>query len=109
MADSQTTPDDFDIADDQPVRALSWSMIVPAAGFYIAWCGLAFLSHLAGRSTIAAPAAALLLGAILITNLLLAILNLPAARAAVDSAVATAQAGLAIAWTTVYAVLAEGP
>ena len=109
MADGQTHSDEFDSADGESVSPLSWRAIIPTAGFYVAWCGLAFLSHLAGRTTMAPAAAALLIGAILVTNLLLAILNLPATRAAADAAVATAQAGLAIAWTTVYAVLAEGP
>jgi diguanylate cyclase (GGDEF)-like protein len=89
--------------------ALTWQSVLPTAAFYLAWSGLALLSHLAGRTTMAATAAALLLGAILITNVLLGFLNVPAARAGADSAIATAQAGLAIAWTTVYAVLAEGP
>jgi diguanylate cyclase (GGDEF)-like protein len=88
---------------------LSWKSILPAAGFYIGWAGLAFLSDLAGRTTIAPTAAAILVGAVTVSNLLLAILTLPAARSGADAAVATAQAGLAIAWTTVYAVLAEGP
>ncbi|WKZ12616.1 MAG: GGDEF domain-containing protein [Gammaproteobacteria bacterium] len=87
----------------------SWHGVLPTAAFYLAWGGLALLSHLAGRTTLAPTAAALLLGAILVTNLLLALLNAPAARAGVDAAIATGQAGLAIAWTTVYAVLAEGP
>lgn len=109
MADPQPIPEDAAIPEDEPVRALSWRAIVPTAGFYFAWAGLAFLSHLAGRTFIAPATAGLLIGAVLITNLLLAILNMPAARAEADSAIATAQAGLAIAWTTVYAVLAEGP
>ncbi len=103
-------PDAFEIADDEPIRALSWrrhaarrpASTSPGA----AW---RFLSHLAGRTTITPTAAALLLGAILVTNLLLAILEPAGQPAAEDSAMATAQAGLAIAWTTVYAVLADGP
>ncbi len=84
---------------------------MPAAGFYFAWASLAVLSHLAGRTTMAPAAAALLIGAILVTNLLLAVLDLQHSKSETDAAsvVATAQAGLAIAWTTVYAVLAEGP
>ena len=109
MADSQIIPDDPDISTESIRERLSWRMIVPTAGFYLAWAGLALLSHVAGRTAMAPAAAALLIGAILITNLLLAVLNLPGAKDEADSVVATAQAGLAIAWTTVYAVLAEGP
>ncbi|MCC7258641.1 MAG: GGDEF domain-containing protein [Gammaproteobacteria bacterium] len=103
------TPEATESLDAEPLPDFSWRAAAPVMGFYVAWCGLAFLSHLAGRTTMAPAAAGLLLGAVLITNLLLAILNLPAGRATVDSAVATGQAALAIAWTTVYAVLAEGP
>ncbi len=109
MADHRTTPADFEQLDAAPLHASSWRAAIPVAGFYAAWCGLAFLSHLAGRTTLAPTAAALLLGAVVITNLLLAILNLPASRAAADATVAAAQTGLAIAWASVYAVLAEGP
>lgn len=113
MSDSRTPPDDSAPEDPdaagEPNAPPSWRGILPVAAFYCAWAGLAVLSHLAERTTIAPPAAAMLAGAVLITNLLLAILNLPAARADADAVVATAQAGLAIAWTTVYAVLAEGP
>lgn len=109
MSDPQGTPEELDaeavVAPDAP----AWRSLLPVVAFYCAWAGLALLSHLAGRTIISPAAAGLLVGAILVTNLLLAILNLPAARAAEDSAIATAQAGLAIAWTTVYAVLAEGP
>jgi diguanylate cyclase (GGDEF)-like protein len=114
MSDSRTPRDDsipdeaHEDFDDAPT-APSWRGILPVAAFYLAWTGLAVLSHVADRTTIAPPAAALLAGAVVITNLLLAILNLPAARAEADATVATAQAALAIAWTTVYAVLAEGP
>ena len=108
MADSPTFPaDDSPVPDVTPIP--TWRAALPAVGFYVGWAGLAVLSHLAGRTTIAPGAAALLAGAVVITNLFLAILNMPAARTAADSAIATAQAGLAIAWTTVYAVLAEGP
>ncbi|CAG0943512.1 Response regulator PleD [Gammaproteobacteria bacterium] len=107
MADGEPAPD-LSI-DDQPAQRASWQASLPAAGFYLAWAGLAFLSHLAGRTTLDPAAAALLAGAVLVTNALLALLSLPAVREDSDSAIATAQAGLAIAWTTVYAVLAEGP
>ncbi len=96
-------------ATDLVAPAWSWYGVLPTAGFYFAWTGLALLSHLAGRTSLAPTAAALLLGAILVTNLLLALLNAPVARSGADAAMATGQAGLAIAWTTVYAVLAEGP
>jgi diguanylate cyclase (GGDEF)-like protein len=85
---------------------LSWRLILPVAGVYLAWGALAFLSHLAGRTTMTPTAAGLLIAAILTTNLLLTVLRLPDARA--DSIVATAQSGLAIAWSSVYAVLADG-
>ncbi|MCC7489724.1 MAG: GGDEF domain-containing protein [Gammaproteobacteria bacterium] len=107
MADGEPAPD-LSI-DDQPAQRASWQASLPAAGFYLAWAGLAFLSHLAGRTTLDPAAAALLAGAVLVTNALLALLSLPAVREDSDSAIATAQAGLAIAWTTVYAVLADGP
>jgi diguanylate cyclase (GGDEF)-like protein len=108
MADGQSLENAATPPEDLPAQ-LSWKSILPAAGFYTGWAGLAFLSDLAGRTTIAPTAAAILVGAVTVSNLLLAILTLPAARSGADSSVATAQAGLAIAWTTVYAVLAEGP
>ncbi|MBW7931879.1 MAG: hypothetical protein H3C57_11400, partial [Gammaproteobacteria bacterium] len=85
-----------------------WQLSLPAAGFYAAWAGLALLSHLAGSTTMQPAAAGLLIGAVLVTNVLLALLGLPGAREEADAAVAAAEAGLAIAWTTVYAVLADG-
>jgi diguanylate cyclase (GGDEF)-like protein len=106
MADWQTTPDSS-LAAAKSRAHLPWRVILPVAGFYLAWAGLAFLSHLAGRTTISPASAMLLIAAILMTNLLLAVLRLPGAQA--QSAVVTAQAGLAITWSTVYAVLAEGP
>jgi diguanylate cyclase len=107
MADGEYAPE---IPSGGPVtQRASWQASLPAAGFYLAWAGLAFLSHLADRTTLEPAAAILLAGAVLVTNVLLALLNLPSVRDDADATVATAQAGLAIAWTTVYAVLAEGP
>jgi diguanylate cyclase (GGDEF)-like protein len=86
--------------------------LLPTVSFYLAWTGLALLSHLAGRTTLAPTAAALLLGAIVATNVLVLFLHLPTVddtESSGDSMMATAQAALAIAWTTVYAVLSEGP
>jgi len=108
MTDGRTTPEDAPDEDAEP-RGLALRMALPAAGFYLAWSGLAVLSHVGGHTTLAPAAAGLLISAILITNVLLAVLNSPVARPAAEAPVATAQAGLAIAWTTVYAVLAEGP
>lgn len=107
MADGEFAPQLS--TEDQPAQQASWQASLPAAGFYLAWAGLAFLSHLAGRTTLDPAAAGLLAGAVLVTNALLALLRLPTVREDSDVAVATAQAGLAIAWTTVYAVLADGP
>jgi diguanylate cyclase (GGDEF)-like protein len=110
MARQSQIPEQFpDSPDEAAMPAWSWASVLPTVGFYLAWSGLALLSHFAERTTLAPTAAALLLGAILVTNVLLAFLHLPGARAGLDGIVATAQAGLAIAWTTVYAVLAEGP
>ncbi len=107
MADGETAAE---IPTQDPgVSRGSWPALLPTAGFYLAWAGLAFLSHLAGRTTMAAAAAALLVGAVLITNVLLAVLTLPAARADAAAAIAAARSGLAIAWATIYAVLADGP
>lgn len=86
-----------------------WRPLLPMFGFHVAWGGLGLLSHLAGRTTMEPAPAALLIGAVVISNLLLVALNLPALRSGRDPALATAQAALAIAWTTVYAVLGEGP
>ncbi|GMU75250.1 MAG: hypothetical protein AMXMBFR45_07410 [Gammaproteobacteria bacterium] len=107
MADGEFAPELS--TEDQPAQRASWQASLPATGFYLAWAGLAFLSHLAGRTTLDPAAAGLLAGAVLVTNALLALLSLPTVREDSDEAVATAQAGLAIAWTTVYAVLADGP
>lgn len=107
--DRRSPPPDPESAPARAGGRAAAASILNTAAFYFAWAGLALLSHLAGRTTMAPTAAALLVGAILVTNLLLALLNMPAARAGADSTVATAQAGLAIAWTTVYAVLSEGP
>jgi len=107
MADGEFAPEMS--PEVQPAQRASWQASLPATGFYLAWAGLAFLSHLAGRTTLDPAAAGLLAGAVLVTNALLALLSLPTVREDSDAAVATAQAGLAIAWTTVYAVLADGP
>ena len=58
MAEHRTTPADFEQLDAAPLHAPSGRAAIPVAGFYVAWCGLAFLRHLAGRTTIA-PAAAM--------------------------------------------------
>lgn len=107
MAEPESAPPSS--PESPPAARLSWQLALPTAGFYLAWTGLALLSHLAGCTTMQPAAAGLLGGAVLVTNALLALLNLPAPRESADSAIAAAQAGLAIAWTTVYAVLAQGP
>lgn len=83
--------------------------LLPIIGFYVAWIGLGLLSHLAGRTTMEIAPAALLIAAVLISNALLVLFHLPAHRGGGNPALATAQAALAVAWTTVYAVLGEGP
>ncbi|MBM4195765.1 MAG: diguanylate cyclase [Gammaproteobacteria bacterium] len=98
--------------EDRQAPSPAWRGLLPISAFYFAWIGLAWLSSLYGRTTIDLAAGILLLGGIGVTNGLLAILSLAAPRDTADSghsAVATAQTGLAIAWTTVYAVLADGP
>lgn len=86
-----------------------WHSFLPVVGFYLAWAGLALLSHLLEQTTVGLAAAAFLVGGVVTTNLLLVVLNLAAIRSGRDSTLATAQAGLAVAWTTVYAVLGDGP
>lgn len=86
-----------------------WQLLLPTLGFYVAWAGLALLSHLAGRTTMEPAPAALLIGAVVISNVLLVMVNLPALRSGGDPALAAAQGALTVAWTTVYAVLGEGP
>jgi diguanylate cyclase (GGDEF)-like protein len=109
MADPVRNPADPEYPDAAPSPHVAWRGVLPTAAFYLAWIGLALLSHLAARTTLAPFAGGLMVAAIVLTNLLLAILNLPAARAAADATVATAQTGLAIGWTTVYALLIDGP
>ena len=109
MSPDPQVPQDPYFIEEQAERQPVWRGLLPMLAFYLAWIGLAALSDLTGRTTIEPAAALLVLGAIVLTNGLLAILNLSAARDEGEDAVATAQAGLAIAWTTVYAVLAEGP
>jgi diguanylate cyclase (GGDEF)-like protein len=109
MADRPFIQDDSDFPEDGSPGVIPWRTILPAAGFNVGWAGLALLSDLAGRTTVAPWAAVILVGAILISNLLLVAVRLPITGDQVDSAVAMAQAGLAIAWTTVYAALADGP
>lgn len=85
-----------------------WRPLLPMIGFHVAWVGLGLLSHLAGRTTMEPAPAALLIGAVAISNLLLVAVNLSSLRRG-DPALTTALAALAVAWTTVYAVLGEGP
>jgi diguanylate cyclase (GGDEF)-like protein len=92
-------------APDAPTGPRTW--LTPTAAYYPGWACLAWLSHAAGHTTLGPASAALLAGAILITNLLLTLLDLPSSRDAAAAA-AAARAGLAIAWTTVYAVMAQG-
>ena len=108
MSPDPQVPQDPYFVEEQVERTSLWQGLLPMLAFYLAWIGLASLSDMAGRTTIEPAAAALVLGAIVLTNGLLAILNLSTGRNEGDDAVATAQAGLAIAWTTVYAVLANG-
>lgn len=90
----------------QPLRR---RLLTPAAGFYLAWACLALLSHLAGSTTMTPAAAGLLIAAVLVTNILLVMLDLPGSGKEAKQGVAAAETGLAIAWITVYAVLANGP
>ncbi len=108
MSSDPQVPQDPYFVEEQVERQSQWRGLLPTLAFYLAWIGLAALSDIAGRTTMQPSAALIVLGAIVLTNGLLAILNLSTTRDEGESAVASAQAGLAIAWTTVYAVLAEG-
>lgn len=109
MADTrpEMTPDD----EREPLSAASllrqW---LPTLGFYAGWAGLAWLSHLAGESTVALPGAVILAAGILTTHTLL--FAFERARIGEDLPEENgpfARGGLAVAWTTVYAVLLDGP
>ena len=41
MTDGRTTPEDAPDEDAEPPRGLALRMALPAAGFYLAWSGLA--------------------------------------------------------------------
>lgn len=106
MADHPARP--TDAAPAKPgTRVQRWPALLPTAAFYSGWAGAAWLSHLTGTTTLAGPAAGLLAFAIFVTHVLLASLKLPGHDDRASAAVAGS--GLAIAWTSIYAVLAEGP
>ena len=111
MADSTSPPETSTDPDTEPTQPLPVTLSgwLPALGFYAGWSGLAWLSHLAGQSTVDAVAAAIMVAGIGATNALLIVLARP--QDDDDQAgetIAIAQSGLAVAWTTVYAVLLDG-
>jgi diguanylate cyclase (GGDEF)-like protein len=110
MADTATSPEPSEDPDVQtpPRPALSWQAWLPTAGFYAGWCGLAWLSHLAGESTISPTAAVIVALGIVATHTLLAILTGGDTDEQPAETLTAAQSGLAIAWTSVYAVLLDG-
>jgi diguanylate cyclase (GGDEF)-like protein len=109
MNNIATPPDDAAEADPGPPSQVrpEFAHWLPTLGFYAGWTGLAWVSHLAGHSTIDTVAAAIMAAGILVTNGLLAFLAKPT-QDDDDPAFGLARSGLAVAWVTVYAVLING-
>lgn len=110
MNDIATPPDDLAEADAAPPAQVrpEFAHWLPTLGFYAGWTGLAWVSHLAGHSTIDTVAAAIMAAGILVTNGMLTFLAKPMQEDD-DAAFDLARSGLAVAWVTVYAVLINGP
>jgi diguanylate cyclase (GGDEF)-like protein len=81
---------------------------LPVLAFYAGWLGLSWLSHLAGQSTIDLIAAAIMAVGIVATNIVLSVHTRSRDDDDVPAQTVAAQSGLAVAWTTVYAVLLNG-